>query len=91
MLNGVLLGAIAGLAWGAGNGGLFVESRQRARVLELTCIVVGGAGGLRLGWALIEPGRLPRGTSLRREARRTVLIALGTAPWLVLALLSKGS
>ena len=90
VLNGVLLGAIAGLAWGAGNGGPFVELVSAHGVLELTCIVVGGAAGLRLGWALIEPGRLPRGTSLRREARRTVLIALGTAPWLVLAGLVEG-
>jgi uncharacterized membrane protein SpoIIM required for sporulation len=90
IFNGVLLGAVAGLAWEAGNGGPFVELVSAHGVLELSCIVVGGAAGLRLGWALIEPGRLPRGTSLRREARRTVLIALGTAPWLVLAGLVEG-
>lgn len=90
VFNGVLLGAVAGLAWEAGNGGPFVELVSAHGVLELSCIVVGGAAGLRLGWALIEPGRLPRGVSVRREARRTVLIAIGTAPWLVLAGLVEG-
>jgi uncharacterized membrane protein SpoIIM required for sporulation len=90
LFNGVLLGTVAGLAWGAGNGGPFVELVSAHGVLELSCIVVAGAAGLRLGWAIVEPGRLPRGMSLRREARRAVLIALGTAPWLILAGLVEG-
>jgi uncharacterized membrane protein SpoIIM required for sporulation len=90
IFNGVLLGTVAGLAWGAGNGAPFVELVSAHGLLELSCIVVAGAAGLRLGWAIVAPGRLPRGTSLRREARRTVLIALGTAPWLVLAGLVEG-
>ena len=40
--------------------------------------------GLRVGWALIHPGVLRRGTSLRREARPAVELAAGTVPWLVL-------
>ena len=90
LLNGTLLGTVAGLAWGAGNGEPFVELVAAHGVLELSCIVVAGAAGLRLGWAIVDPGRLPRGTALRREARRAVLIALGTAPWLVLAGLVEG-
>jgi uncharacterized membrane protein SpoIIM required for sporulation len=90
LFNGVLLGAVGGLSWGAGNGRAFVELVAAHGVLELSCIVVAGAAGLRLGWALVDPGRLPRGTALRREAQRAVLIALGTAPWLVLAGLVEG-
>jgi uncharacterized membrane protein SpoIIM required for sporulation len=90
LFNGTLLGTVAGLAWGAGNGAPFVELVAAHGVLELSCIVVAGAAGLRLGWAIVEPGRLPRGTALRREARRAVLLALGTAPWLVLAGLVEG-
>jgi uncharacterized membrane protein SpoIIM required for sporulation len=90
LFNGVLLGAVAGLAWGAGNGESFVELVAAHGILELSCIVVAGAAGLRLGWAIVAPGRLPRGTALRREARRAVLIALGTVPWLVLAGLVEG-
>ncbi|MBA3376014.1 MAG: stage II sporulation protein M [Actinobacteria bacterium] len=90
LFNGVLLGTVGGLAWGAGNGKFFVELVAAHGVLELSCIVVAGAAGLRLGSAIVDPGRLPRLTALRGEARRAVLIALGTAPWLVLAGLVEG-
>jgi uncharacterized membrane protein SpoIIM required for sporulation len=88
--NGVLLGAIAGLAWGAGNGRPFFELVTAHGVLELSCIVVAGSAGLRIGSAMIDPGRLPRTTALRHEAQRAALIVLGTAPWLVLAGLVEG-
>ena len=90
LFNGVLLGTVGGLAWEAGNGKYFVELVSAHGVLELSCIVVAGMAGLRLGWAIVDPGRLPRLTALRHEARRAVLIALGTAPWLVLAGLVEG-
>jgi uncharacterized membrane protein SpoIIM required for sporulation len=85
VFNGVLLGAVGGLMVEAGNARGFVELVTAHGVLELTCVVVAGAAGLRLGWSLVEPGRLPRRVSLLREARRSVGIVLGTAPWLVLA------
>jgi uncharacterized membrane protein SpoIIM required for sporulation len=88
--NGVLLGTVAGLAVGAGNGGTFFELVTAHGVLELSCIVVAGAAGLRLGWALVEPGRRTRRESLVSEARATVAIVLGTAPWLVVAGLVEG-
>jgi uncharacterized membrane protein SpoIIM required for sporulation len=82
--NGLLLGTIAGLAIGAGNGVAFLRLVSSHGPLELSCIVVGGVAGLRVGWALIRPGRLRRGTSLRREALPAVELAAGTVPWLVL-------
>jgi uncharacterized membrane protein SpoIIM required for sporulation len=90
LLNGVLLGAVTGLAWGVGSGAPFVELVAAHGVLELSCIVVAGAAGLRLGWSMIAPGRRTRVESVTSEARRTVLVALGTAPWLVLAGLVEG-
>ena len=90
MYNGLLLGTVAGLATGAGNGGTFVELVTAHGVLELSCIVVSSAAGLRLGWALVVPGRITRVESLAREGRRSVAIVLGTAPWLVLAGLVEG-
>jgi uncharacterized membrane protein SpoIIM required for sporulation len=85
VFNGVVLGAVGGLMVEAGNGRGFLELVTAHGVLELTCVVVAGAAGLRLGWSIVEPGRLPRRVSLLREARRTVALVLGTAPWLVLA------
>jgi uncharacterized membrane protein SpoIIM required for sporulation len=90
IFNGVLLGTVGGLAWGAGNGSVFYELVVPHGVLELSCIVVAAAAGLRLGWALVEPGRGTRGEALRAEARHAVAIALGTAPWLVVAGLVEG-
>src|SRR6185295_3169477 len=53
--NGLLLGVVAGMAIGAGNGRAFFELVTAHGVLELSCIVVSGAAGLRLGWSIIDP------------------------------------
>ncbi|MDA0168739.1 stage II sporulation protein M [Solirubrobacter taibaiensis] len=84
VFNGLILGVIAGLAIGAGNGVAFLRLISSHGPLEISCIVVGGIAGLRMGWALIRPGVLRRGTSLRREAVPAVELAAGTVPWLVL-------
>jgi uncharacterized membrane protein SpoIIM required for sporulation len=88
--NGLLLGAVAGLAFDAGNGPAFLRLVSAHGPLELSCIVVGGAAGLRMGWALIAPGPRRRGKALRAEAPRAVELALGTAPWLVLCGFAEG-
>ena len=88
--NATFLGAVVGLAIGAGNGALFVERFTAHAVLELSCIVVASAAGMRMGAALVLPGRDSRSKALVREARNAVLIILGTAPWLVLAGLVEG-
>ena len=90
LLNGLLLGTTAGLAAGSGNGRVFYELVAPHGVLELSCIVVAAAAGLRLGWAIVEPGRKTRADSLVAEARRALAIVLGTAPWLVVAGLVEG-
>src|SRR4051794_39996724 len=82
--NGLILGVICGLAVGAGNGVAFLRLISSHGPLELSCIVVGGIAGLRIGWALVRPGPLRRSTSLRQQAIPAVEMAVGTAPWLVL-------
>ena len=88
--NGVLIGVVGGLAIGSGNGRAFFELVTAHGVLELSCIVVSGAAGLRLGWSIIDPGNRTRGEALRAEARAAIEIVLGTAPWLVVAGLVEG-
>ncbi|MDQ1372850.1 MAG: hypothetical protein QOJ09_188, partial [Actinomycetota bacterium] len=88
--NGVLLGTVLGLAVGSGNGHRFVELVVAHGVLELSCIAVAGMAGLRMAWAIIDPGRRTRGAALRDEARAAVDIAFGTAAWLVVAGLVEG-
>ena len=88
--NGILLGAVAGLATGAGNGGDLLRLIVGHGVLELSCIAVTAAAGLRVGWSIVEPGPGTRAQALRAEAGRSVGIVLGTMPWLVLAGLVEG-
>jgi uncharacterized membrane protein SpoIIM required for sporulation len=88
--QGVLFGSITGLAVWAGNGRPFFELITAHGVLELSCIVVSGAAGFRLGWAMVDPGRRRRGAALAAEGRRSVEIVLGTMPWLVLAGIVEG-
>ena len=88
--NGLLLGTIAGLAIGGGNGVAFLRLVSSHGPLEISCIVVGGLAGLRIGWALIRPGTLRRGTNVRREALPAVEMAAGTIPWLIVCGVAEG-
>ncbi|MDP9403935.1 MAG: stage II sporulation protein M [Actinomycetota bacterium] len=85
VVNGTLVGVVGGLAFGAGNGSQLVQLVVPHGVLELSCIVVAGAAGLRMGWAIVDPGRRRRSDALAAEARRAVELVLGTAVWLVVA------
>jgi uncharacterized membrane protein SpoIIM required for sporulation len=88
--NGLLIGATTGLAVQAGNAGPFLEFGFAHGVLELSCIIVTAAAGLRLGWAMVDPGNKRRRDALVAEGARSVEIVLGTAPWLVVAGLAEG-
>src|SRR5207245_3625271 len=70
--NGLQLGVVAGLAVGSGNGRIFFELVTAHGVLELSCIVVAAAAGLKMGWALVEPGTRTRPRALGLEAREAV-------------------
>ena len=90
LYNGVVFGAIGGMAFGVGNGDRFLALVTPHGVLELSCIVVAAAAGLRMGWAIVVPGAKTRLEALTVEARRSMEIVLGTAPWLVLAGIVEG-
>ena len=83
--NGLILGVVFGLTFEAGQGTPLVEQVASHGILELSCIVVAAAAGLRLGEAILRPGRRKRTDALVDEARGAVETVLGTAPWLVLA------
>jgi uncharacterized membrane protein SpoIIM required for sporulation len=88
--NGLILGATFGLAVGVGNGPPLFQQVLAHGVLELSCIAVAGAAGIRIGWAIIDPGTRTRGVALREEARAGAEMLLGTAAWLVVAGLVEG-
>jgi len=85
-----MVGALAGITIQAGNFDVLLRYVLPHGILELSCFTIAAAAGLRMGWALIDPGYLTRGESLRRQARPAVALVIGTAPWLVVAGLTEG-
>ncbi len=89
--NGVLLGAVAAAYLADGVSVFFVAWVGPHGALELPAIVFGGAAGLRLGRALLLPGPLSTGASLRRALPSVWRMLLLTALVLVAAGLVEGS
>jgi uncharacterized membrane protein SpoIIM required for sporulation len=91
LYNGLLVGVIGGLMGQAGNSVGFVDLVTAHGVLELSCILIGGAAGLSLGWSIVSPGLRTRRVSLQHEAVEALLLVAGTAPWLVIAGIVEGN
>jgi uncharacterized membrane protein SpoIIM required for sporulation len=90
LLGCAYIGPLIGLTIGNGQIGELLRFITSHGLLELSCIAVACSAGLRLGWAIVEPGPLPRAAALREAARPAMEIVLGTMPWLVLAGLIEG-
>lgn len=84
--NALNVGLIGGLMAANGKLGLFFSLILPHGMLELTAVFVAAASGLKLFWAWVEPGPLPRGQALAREGRAMVTIAMG----LVVVLFASG-
>ena len=69
--NGLLFGAIAGFLVTRGDSERFFSFVVTHSAFELTAIVLSGAAGLKLGHAVLAPGRLTRTQALMRAARDT--------------------
>lgn len=89
--QGMVLGATFGLAIHYGNGGPLFEFVFPHGILELSCIIVAGAAGMRMGWALVAPGVRTRGDALRAEAGAAAEMMVGTALVLVVSGIIEGS
>ncbi|MFC9435846.1 stage II sporulation protein M [Nocardia sp. NPDC057030] len=76
-MNALNLGVSAGLMADAGRLDSFFGFILPHGTLELTAIFVAGGAGLKLGWTLIDPGRLSRLEAVARHGRATATIALG--------------
>lgn len=83
VFNGLLVGLIGGLSIRAGSGDALFRLIAPHGVLELSLIVVAGAAGLRLGWALLRPGHRSRSEALGIEGRAAVEMAIGAGLLLV--------
>jgi len=85
LFNGLMIGAIAGHLTGIGYHQPFWSFVIGHGAFELTAITLAGAAGLKLGAALIAPGRLGRGEALRLAAARAVRLIAGATLMLLIA------
>jgi uncharacterized membrane protein SpoIIM required for sporulation len=83
--NGAELGLSAGLFANAHKLPEFFGLILPHGLLELSSVIVAGAAGLRLGWALIDPGDRPRSVAIAEEGRRSVVIVAGLILTFVIA------
>lgn len=85
LFNGVMLGTVAGYLTGAGYGEAFYSFVSGHSALELTGLVLAGGAGLKLGVALVAPGRLTRRQALAAAGRAGAGIMYGAAAMLLAA------
>lgn len=83
--NGLMLGAVFGLAHAYGLGGTLLAFVSSHGVIELSVVVIAGAAGLKVGWALLRPGLLARRDALAIASRDAVQLILGCVPLLAIA------
>jgi len=77
--NAVAVGSIGGMMAAHGELALFLQLITPHGLLELMSVFVAGAAGLRIFWAWVDPGPLPRSRALAQEGRALVTVAIGLA------------
>ncbi len=85
VFNGALGGAVGGYLTARGHSENFYSFIVTHAAFELTAIVLAGAAGLRLGHALLSPGRLTRLESLKQASREAIVVVYGVFGLLVIA------
>jgi uncharacterized membrane protein SpoIIM required for sporulation len=88
--NGLVIGTVAGHLGSVGLGGNLLEFVSGHSAWELTGVCVAGAGGLRMGWALVATEGRTRLGSLRAAAPGLYRIVLGAATLLLVAAAIEG-
>lgn len=85
LFNGFLLGAIAAGITPSAAGLDFWAFVSPHGVIELPAIIISGAAGMLLGWALVDPGEYSRLDALRLAGREAAVIMLGVVSFLAVA------
>ncbi len=83
--NGAAAGSVAGYLTARGHGEAFYSFVVTHGAFELTAIVISGAAGLRLGQALLAPGRRSRLEALKLAASEAAVLIYGTIAMLLVA------
>lgn len=88
--NAVQIGAYGGMMAAHGELDLFLTLITPHGLLELTCIFVAGAAGLRLFWTLVDPGHRRRSVAMAAEGRALITMVIGLAAALGVSALVEG-
>lgn len=88
--NGLVLGTVTGWITAAGHGRNLLDFTAGHSAWELNGIVVGGAAGLRLGWALVVTEGRTRIGSLRAAAPELFELVLGATVMIAIAAAIEG-
>jgi len=83
--NGLTIGTVTGWVWNAGHGGNILTFMCGHAPFELTAILISGAAGLRMGYALVATEGRTRIGSLRASAREIGAMIVGAALMLIIA------
>jgi uncharacterized membrane protein SpoIIM required for sporulation len=83
--NGLLAGAVGGYLTERGMASTFFSFVVTHAAFELTAIVLSGAAGLRIGYAVLSPKRQTRVQALVTAARESIVIVYGFAAMLLVA------
>jgi len=88
--NGLLLGALAAVAFNSGHSYSFWSLITPHGVPELFCIFVCGGAGLLIARSMLFPKTQSRRSSFVNGGKKAVFLLLGTVPLFVLAGLTEG-
>jgi uncharacterized membrane protein SpoIIM required for sporulation len=90
LVNALMLGALSGAYQAAGKAGIFWSLVLPHGFLELVAICIAAGSGLRVGWAIVDPGDRSRIQALGEEARAAVLVVVGVVPAFIVAAFIEG-
>ena len=88
--NGLLIGAVTGYIHYAGHTQNFYRFVVGHSSLELTGLIICGVAGMRLGLAILKPGRLTRRDAMRTAGRRALPLLTGGSLMIFLAAFVEG-
>jgi uncharacterized membrane protein SpoIIM required for sporulation len=90
VFNGLSIGVVAGAVTAAGHGRNLFTFIAGHGAFELTAIVISGAAGMAMGYALVNTGQRSRWASLRAQAGDLFRMIMGAALMLLVAAFIEG-
>lgn len=74
--NGLVIGAVLGLAYHYGLGYALTNFIVAHGFVELSVIFMAGGAGMQIGWAVIHPGELYRSDAIAQAGRRAAALVI---------------